>query len=226
MKTILSMLLSLGLILSTITPSLAAEKQDKAAKRAAIMMQKMKQDMEAEKAALQAKFDAEKGQLSEALNQAQTLQHAQSSKLQGQLKQTQQLQADNSKLQQEKTALALQITQLEAQLTEKDGQLADMKQKLSLNQTNLETNEKQRRELLSKIITGQKTLEACEEKNAHLYSFGQDLVNLYDNASFSKRLSRSEPFFQLKRVELENILQAKHNEMLENKFDATTTENR
>lgn len=36
---------------------MAADKQDKAAKRAAILMQKMKQDLEAEKSALQTQFE-------------------------------------------------------------------------------------------------------------------------------------------------------------------------
>lgn len=223
MKTILSMLLSLGLIISMITPTVAAEKQDKAAKRAAILMQKMKQDLEAEKAALQSKFDEEKGQLSEALTQAQGAQRLQSSKLQAQVRQTQQLQADNQKLQQEKTALSLQITQLEAQSAEKSAKLLELEQKLGNAQASLDSNEKQRKQLLARIMTGQKTLEVCEEKNAHLYRFGQDLVNLYDNASFSQRVARSEPFFQLKRVELENILQSKQNDLLENKIDSATT---
>jgi hypothetical protein len=44
-------------------------------------------------------------------------------------------------------------------------------------------------------------------------------VNLYADASAYQRLMRAEPFFQLKRVELENILQAKQTQLLENKVD-------
>jgi hypothetical protein len=50
-------------------------------------------------------------------------------------------------------------------------------------------------------------IDACVAKNAKLYDYGLELVKLYENPSFYRRIVLNEPFSQLKRVELENILQ-------------------
>lgn len=217
MKLILSFLLSLGLIGLFSQPTIAAEKQDKAAKRAAILMQKMKQEMEAEKTALQSQFEQEKKGLSQALDQAQSAQRSHSAKLQGQLKRNQQLEVDNQKLQNDKTALTTQLAQLQTQLAEKTQQLEAAEQQLKVAHASQESSEQQRKQLLSKVSDSHQKLTSCEEKNSRLYAYGHELVNLYDNASIYQKVLRSEPFFQLKRVELENILQEKHSQLLDNK---------
>lgn len=223
MKLISSLLLSLSLIGLCVEPTAAAEKQDKSAKRAAILMQKMKQDLEAEKSALQSQFEQEKQGLSQALDQAQSAQRSHSAKLQGQLKRNQQLQSDNQKLLQEKDALSAQLKQLQTQLAEKNQQLEAAEQQLKLAHATQESNEQQRKQLLSKVSDNHQKLTSCEEKNSRLYAYGHELVDLYDNASFYQKVLRSEPFFQLKRVELENILQEKHSQLLENKIDQVAT---
>jgi chromosome segregation ATPase len=219
MKIILSLLLGLGLMGLYTTPGVAAEKQDKAAKRAAILMQKMKQDLDAEKSAMQAQFEQEKKGLSQALDQAQNEQHSHAAKLQGQVKRNQQLQTDNQKLSQEKNALSTQLQQLQAQLADQAQRLEAAEQQLKLAKADLDTNDKQRKSLVAKVSASHQQLTACEEKNQRLYSYGHELISLYDDASVYQRILRSEPFFQLKRVELENILQGKQTQLLENKVD-------
>jgi chromosome segregation ATPase len=197
----------------------AAEKQDKAAKRAAILMQKMKQDLETEKSAMQAQFDQEKQGLSQALGEAQSSQKAHSAKLQGQVRRNQQLESDKQKLSQEKDALSSQLQQLQAQLTEQSELLETTQQKLKVAKSDMQTNDAQRKSLVAKVSTEHQQLLSCEEKNSRLYSYGHDLVDLYADASAYQRVLRAEPFFQLKRVELENILQGKQTQLLENKVD-------
>lgn len=223
MKIIWSFLLSLSFLGFYAEPTAAAEKQDKAAKRAAILMQKMKQEMEAEKTALQSQFEQEKKGLSQALDQAQSAQRSHSAKLQGQLKRNQQLEVDNQKLQNDKSALTTQLAQLQTQLAEKTQQLVAAEQQLKVAHASQENNEQQRKQLLSKVSDSHQKLTSCEEKNSRLYAYGHELVNLYDNASIYQKVLRSEPFFQLKRVELENILQEKHSQLLENKVDHLAT---
>lgn len=198
---------------------MAADKQDKAAKRAAILMQKMKQDLEAEKSALQTQFEQEKKGLSQALDQAQSAQKTHSVKWQGEVRRNQQLQSDNQKLGQEKSTLSAQVQQLQAQLAEQAQKLEAAEQQLKMAKADLVTNDNQRKGLLAKVTAEHQQLLSCEEKNSRLYSYGHDLVNLYADASAYQRLMRAEPFFQLKRVELENILQAKQTQLLENKVD-------
>lgn len=223
MKTILSLLVGACLMVGYATHSLAAEKQDKAAKRAAILMQKMKQDLETEKSAMQAQFEQEKQGLSQALGEAQSSQKAHSAKLQGQVRRNQQLESDKQKLSQEKDALSAQVQQLQAQLAEQAQRLKTTEQQLKVAKADLATNDGQRKGLVSKVSNTHQQLVACEEKNSRLYSYGHDLVNLYADAGAYQRFLRAEPFFQLKRVELENILQGKQTQLLENKVDTIAT---
>jgi len=186
-------------------------------------MQRMKQDLEAEKSALQTQFEQEKKGLSQALDQAQSSQKTHSAKLQGEVRRNQQLQSDNQKLGQEKSTLSAQVQQLQAQLAEQAQKLETTEQQLKVAKADLVTNDNQRKGLVTKVSAEHQQLVSCEEKNSRLYSYGHDLVNLYADAGTYQRLMRAEPFFQLKRVELENILQAKQTQLLENKVDTIAT---
>ncbi len=222
MKPILSIIA--GLLCLTLHVSVvAAEKQDKAAKRAAILMQKMKQDMEAEKNALQTQFEQEKKSMSDALNQAQSTQRSHSAQLQGQSRRNQQLQAETQKLAQEKTALSTQLQQLQSQLAEQTQRLESTELQLKAARSDLDVNDQQRKKLLANASTSYQKLVSCEEKNSRLYAYGNDLVGLYADASAYQKVMRAEPFFQLKRVELENILQDKRSQLIENKVDTIAT---
>lgn len=203
--------------------AVAAEKQDKAAKRANILMQKMKQHMEAEKSALQTQFEQEKKSMSDALNQAQSAQRSHSVQLQGQTRRNQQLQSEAQKLTQEKTVLSAQLQQLQSQLAEQTQRLESIQQQLKLARSDLDVNDQQRKKLLANVSTAHQQLVSCEEKNSRLYAYGNDLIGLYADASTYQKVMRAEPFFQLKRVELENILQDKRAQLIENKVDTITT---
>ncbi|KQT33947.1 hypothetical protein [Methylophilus sp. Leaf414] len=203
--------------------AVAAEKQDKAAKRANILMQKMKQDMEAEKSALQTQFEQEKKSMSDALNQAQSAQRSHSVQLQGQTRRNQQLQSEAQKLTQEKTVLSAQLQQLQSQLAEQTQRLESIEQQLKLAKSDLDVNDQQRKKLLANVSTAHQQLVSCEEKNSRLYAYGNDLIGLYADASTYQKIMRAEPFFQLKRVELENILQDKRAQLIENKVDTIAT---
>jgi chromosome segregation ATPase len=205
------------------TPACAAEKQDKAARRANILMQKMKQDMEAEKSALQTQFEQEKKSMSDALNQAQSAQRSHSVQLQGQTRRNQQLQSEAQKLTQEKTVLSAKLQQLQSQLAEQTQRLESIEQQLELAKSDLDVNDQQRKKLLANVSTAHQQLVSCEEKNSRLYAYGNDLIGLYADASTYQKVMRAEPFFQLKRVELENILQDKRAQLIENKVDTIAT---
>jgi chromosome segregation ATPase len=207
------------LLASMHNPAWAAEKQDKAARRANILMQKMKQDLEAEKSAMQTQFEQEKKSIAEALNQAQSSQRSHAAQLQGQTKRNQLLQSEKQKLGEEKTALATQLQQLQAQLAEQAQHLETAQQQLKQAKADLDVNDEQRKKLVANASTSHQKLVSCEEKNSRLYAYGNDLVGLYADASAYQKIMRAEPFFQLKRVELENILQDKRTQLIENKVD-------
>jgi hypothetical protein len=68
-------------------------------------------------------------------------------------------------------------------------------------------NEQQRANLTATTIQKTKVIDACLAKNAKLYDYGLELVKLYENPSLYKQVVLTEKFSQIKRVELENILQ-------------------
>lgn len=204
-------------------PVWAADKPDKAAKRAAILMQKMKQDMEAEKAALQTQLEQEKKSMTEQLNSVQSVQRSNAAKLQGQVKRNQQLQSDAERLRAEKQALESQLTQLQTQLQEQQQLVAELNQQLTDTKNALGVNDTQRKKLVSNVSNMHQKLQSCEEKNSQLYAYGKSLVSVYDDASLYQKVMRQEPFFQLKRVELENMLQEKRDQLDASKVDAIAT---
>lgn len=208
------------LFLSLSAPLVAAEKQDKAAKRAALLMQKMKQDFETEKAALQAQCAQEKQALNASLEASSMAMQRLESKALTQAKQLKQLQAEHQALQQEKQSLSTQVQQQQAQIEQQQQQIENTEQQLRQTKTTLEVNEQQRRVLVSKVNQSHQQVQSCEDKNQRLYATGLELIQLQENATTLQKVLRAEPLLQLKRVELENIVQGKHTTLLENKLDA------
>ena len=71
----------------------------------------------------------------------------------------------------------------------------------------MKVNEQQRANLTATSIQKTKLIDACVAKNNKLYDYGLELVKLYENPTDYKKVVLTEPFSQLKRVQLENILQ-------------------
>ena len=195
----------LGLLLTTFllaNPALAADKKDKASRRV--------QQIQQEKAQLQSQLD-------------QTLQTK--ATLEADMVKVQE---DNSSLKTRSAAASRKINGLEISLKEMTAERMDFEAKLLKTQTELEAtktalseldakhqanlydlkvNEQQRANLTATTIQKTKVIDACLAKNAKLYDYGLELVKLYENPSLYKQVVLTEKFSQLKRVELENILQ-------------------
>jgi chromosome segregation ATPase len=196
-------MLWLLLALSLITnPALAADKKDKSSRRV--------QQIQQEKAQLQSQLD-------QAL-QAKALLEADMAKAQ----------EDNLSFKTRFSAATRKINGLESSLKEMTAERMDFEVKLLKTQTELEAtktalneldvkyqanlydlkvNEQQRANLTATTIQKTKVIDACLAKNAKLYDYGLELVKLYENPSLYKQVVLTEKFSQLKRVELENILQ-------------------
>lgn len=198
----------------------AAEKKDKAARRAQIMMQKMKQELEAEKATMQAQFDAEKKAYEDKAKAKDEELLQVNGKLNTAEKKNKSLDAEVKKLSIEKASLETKQQQTQAELDTTKTSLADLKQQYQQAQADLKFNDNQRKTLASNLSDTTKAVNSCEEKNTKLYQFGTDLIKLYDNPSHYEAAMRKEKFFQLKRVELENILQSKQDSLDAAKFSS------
>jgi hypothetical protein len=59
----------------------------------------------------------------------------------------------------------------------------------------------------------QKELLMCEDKNGKLYQYNRDILAAAQDRTLWQRLARSEPFTQLKKVELENLLEEYRDEI-------------
>lgn len=183
----------------------AAEKKDKAARRAQLMMLKMQQEMEAEKATLQAQLK-EKDEKLKAQDEAI---HASEEKLAISQNKVNKLTAELKKTNEEKAALDEKLTKTQAELTANQQSLADLQGQHKQTLADLKFNDGQRKTLSTNLANTTKSLLTCDEKNEKLYAYGKDLVKIYDNPSAYESVMREEKFLQLKRVELENLLQSK-----------------
>lgn len=199
-------LLAAVLILGLSATVHGAEKKDKSARRIQQMMQKMQQ----EKAEMQAQFDQEKAALDEKIKKSEQESEGLKSSLSAAGRKARALSSDLEALRSEKAGTEAKLQQSQAALeqvratlenTRKD--LANMTQQYQAAQHDIGDGEAQRKELTANLARKGQQVLACEEKNARLHDFGLELVKIYDHP----QALRGEPFTQLKRVELENILQ-------------------
>ncbi|MES2501535.1 MAG: hypothetical protein V4545_02930 [Pseudomonadota bacterium] len=196
----------------------AAEKKDKAARRQALMMQKMKQDMEAEKAAMQAQFEAQKKTLEEQLLAKNTELEQTSGELAASQRKAKNLSAELSKTQTEKTAIETKLTDTQATLDSTKNTLTDLQGVHAQALADLKFNDNQRKTISANLADTTKQLNTCAAQNAKLHQFGTELIQIYDKPSQYDAVMRKEKFFQLKRVELENILQNQQDKLDEQRF--------
>lgn len=217
----------LALMAGTLVPqtSFAAEKKDKAARRQALMMQKMKQDMEAEKSAMQAQFDAQKKTLEEQLLAKNTELKKTNSDLAVSQRKAKKLGAELSKTQAEKTAVETKLTDTKATLDLTKNTLADLQAVHAQALADLKFNDNQRKTISANLADTTKQLNTCAAQNTKLHQFGTDLIQIYDKPSRYEAVMRKEKFFQLKRVELENILQNQQDKLDEHRFSVGKSAN-
>ena len=219
-KILLIILLSFSIGFVTPTIANAAEKKDKSARRAALMMQKMQQDMQAQMDAEKAQFDTQKKALEDDLKfkieQLEKLNQSVAS-LERKNKTTQ---AELDKARTEKTALDAKLTQTKTMLETTQKNLEDLKVEHNQSLTDLKFNDTQRKTLSSNLADTTKLMNSCEAKNTKLHQFGSELISIYDKPTSYEAAMRKEKFFQLKRVELENILQNQQDKLDEERFNS------
>lgn len=64
--------------------------------------------------------------------------------------------------------------------------------------------------------------EACETKNAELFSVGNEILDRFASQDLGDVLAGKEPFLGLKRVELQNLVQDYQDKLLDQKLYAAT----
>jgi len=210
-------IITLLVITIAFSSNINAAEKDKSARRAAQMMQKMKQDMEAEKAAMQTQFDAQKKELEDKLKQNEEENKKLESSLAKEKRKSSRLELTLKTTQTEKEAVEAKLAQTQTALETNQKNLADMTENYRQAQADLKVNDAQRKTQLSTFAQTSKSLQNCEAKNDKLYHYGLDLIKVYDKPSNYEAAIRTEKFTQIKRVELENILQDYRDKLEEEK---------
>lgn len=213
-------LLVISFAIGLSTPSIvdAAEKKDKSARKAALMMQKMKQDMEAEKLAMQTQFDTQKKVLEDQLKLKEEDLTKSLKQLAALERKAKNLSVELAKSKDEKAVVdsKLAATQTNLETTQKN--LTDTSTLLKKANDDLSFNDNQRKTLSNNLAQTTKSVNECVDKNARLHQFGTELIQIYDKPESYDAMMRKEKFFQLKRVELENILQKQQDKLDDSKF--------
>jgi chromosome segregation ATPase len=199
----------LGLLLTTClltNPALAADKKDKASRRAQQMVQQIQQ----EKAQLQSQLDQAMqakavldADMAKALEENTSLKNkfgAANRKIEG-------LEISLKEMTAERLAFEAKLLKTQTELEATKTALNELDVKYQANLYDLKVNEQQRANLTATTIQKTKMIDACLAKNVKLYDYGLELVKLYENPSLYKQIVLTEKFSQIKRVELENILQ-------------------
>ena len=202
-KIILGLLVTASFLAN---PALAADKKDKASRRAQQMVQQIQQ----EKAQLQSQLDQAMqakalldADMAKALEENTTLK----TKLGAANRKIDGLEISLKEMTAERLAFEAKLLKTQTELEATKTALNDLDVKYQANLYDLKVNEQQRANLTATTIQKTKVIDACLAKNAKLYDYGLELVKLYENPSLYKQVVLTEKFSQLKRVELENILQ-------------------
>ncbi|WP_036303692.1 hypothetical protein [Methylotenera sp. L2L1] len=195
----------------------AAEKKDKAARRAQQMVQKAKQEMEAEKANMQAQFELQKKELEDQVKTNDEQLQKRSASLGATQRKLGSVETELAKTSADKVALESKLLEMQTLLEATQQNLADLTLQHKQAQTDLQVNDSQRKKLSTNLASSNLSLRTCEQKNSNLHQFSTDLIDIYDKPGIYTAVMRDEPFFQLKRVELENILQHQQDNVDEEK---------
>ncbi len=96
--------------------------------------------------------------------------------------------------------------QEKSQALQKD--LAELNAKQADTTRKLAQVEAEKKRADATIVAREQTITACEDKNAKLYAYGRELMVKYEKKSCEDALKQAEPFTGLKKVEIENLLEA------------------
>lgn len=189
-----------------------AQAEDKAARRAALLMRKMQADMQAQLDAQKAAFEQEKQAMAQEIAEQQvTIDELTGSKAS--------LGRAKRKLTKEKSALETQNKKTSAALEAANTQIEELTTKLKSTEDALAFSQQQRKTILANLGETNKSLSTCEAKNQKLYAYGSELVDFYESPKAVKAVKDKSSFLQSKRVVLDNLLQSQQDLLDENRFE-------
>ena len=107
----------------------------------------------------------------------------------------------------EQQALQGNLTSLRSELDTTRRNLAQQQQALAETQSRLGRNDTAMAELRARQITQAQGMQACLASNEALHALGNELLQRYAGKTVAEVVAQNEPFLQLQRVALENLMQ-------------------
>ncbi len=204
-----------NLFVSTIILSLLlvspVQAEDKAARRAALLMRKMQADMQAQLDAQKAAFEQEKQTMAQEIAEQQVM-------IDDLTGTKASLGRAKRRLTKEKTALETQNKNTSAALEAANTQIEELSTKLKSTEDSLAFSQQQRKTILANLGETNKSLSTCEARNQKLYAYGSELIDFYESPKAVKAVKDKASFLQSKRVVLDNLLQNQQDLLDENRF--------
>ncbi len=121
------------------------------------------------------------------------------------------LQAENAKLKSEVEELNRKFGNLkknsEASLAKSREGNASLSENLQKTAQNLRQTETEKTQLQGTVVDQAQLIESCEAKNVKMLQINRELLVHYERKGFIDAMLQHEPLTQLKRVEIENIVQ-------------------
>lgn len=210
---LLSVLLSFTLVVG-FAPSHAqdrsADREQERARRMQQRMQQMQKTWEDEKRALEAKLKAAEERAKAAAGSGKGT-NTQIARLKKELKterdRNAELARDVAERAREQQNAAARLAETERTLTEAQRALNEAGLRLRGNEEQMKVLASESRTRETAIAARDQEIKACEAKNAQLYTYGNELLEKYRKQGPFDRLLRTEPVFQLKQVQVENLIE-------------------
>lgn len=161
---------------------------------------------------MQRKLEQEKSQLAQ-----------EKAALDGQLKETQEKLDETGRKAQSAAvraaALGKELAGVKAEKEALSGKLAETEKKLAETSDALGKSETSGRQLSAGLQQKTQGLATCEAKNEKLHGYGTELLDRYEKKGCGDAMLQGEPFTQLKRVEIENLVEDYREKLDEQKLD-------
>ena len=198
---------SFGVLIIVLLGSFGFSHSHAADKAAESRSDQLIKQMKRQNALLKAEFDKKRAEMEEQLKKKDADIQALETNLAEEVAKSKSLQAQLHKEKREKAALEDTLSKTQTSLQETEKNLSEMIANYNQAQEDLSINDKQRKTQLANLAETKKALHDVEAKNQKLYTYGLDLIRIYDDPDAFERMLRKESFTKIKRVELENILQ-------------------
>jgi chromosome segregation ATPase len=214
--------LAIALLAAAGSWTASAQQDDRRAREAARRIQLMQQQLAQEKAQLE--------QDKAKLEKANADKEKQIKQLQARLKRTEagtkQSEADVKQKAAEVDRLKAELEAMSVKFVEQRERADKLSDSYKASVETIKTRDAEKetlnvRTLEQRDIIGRQAqlVQACEDKNLALYELGNDLLRRYRNKSVMDALKQAEPFTQLEKVKMENILQEYSEKMDAKKID-------